>query len=85
MPTRRSTPTAYDGRPGKLQPTWTVQLLPHLRGHPGSTLVHVIGCVPGGHRRDREEALAALGQPRAAACRECDAAGSLAAGEASPP
>ncbi|MFF3358138.1 DUF6233 domain-containing protein [Streptomyces sp. NPDC002917] len=85
VPIHHSTPTAYGGRPGKLQPAWTVQQLPHLPGHPGATLVHVIGCVPGGHRLGREQALAALGQPRAAACKECDAAGSLAAGEGSPP
>ncbi|MGW8955797.1 DUF6233 domain-containing protein [Streptomyces sp. NPDC055709] len=62
---------------GKLRPAWTVQHLPHRPGHPGATLVHVIGCGPSGRALDREEALAALDQSRAAACKECDAAGSL--------
>ncbi|WP_351237181.1 DUF6233 domain-containing protein [Streptomyces sp. NPDC002133] len=84
VPTHRLTP-ADSGQHGKLKPAWTVQHLPHRPGHPGATLVHVIGCVPGGRPLDREAALTALGQPLAAACRECDAFGSLAAGEALPP
>ncbi|WP_443079739.1 DUF6233 domain-containing protein [Streptomyces sp. NBC_01717] len=58
-----------------------VHHLPHRPGHPGATLVHVIGCAPGGQRLNREQALTGLGQPRTTACKECDAAGSLASGD----
>ncbi|MFI8829286.1 DUF6233 domain-containing protein [Streptomyces sp. NPDC053431] len=59
------------------QPAWTLQHLPHRPGHPGATLIHVIGCTPSTQTLDREQALTALRQPRAAACGECAAAGSL--------
>lgn len=59
-------------------PTWTLQYLPHRPGHPGATLLHVVGCTPSDRTLTREEALVALRQPRAAACIECDAARSLA-------
>lgn len=39
--------------------------------------IHVIGCTPSDQILDREQALTALHQPRAAACRECGAAESL--------
>ncbi|MEU4134509.1 DUF6233 domain-containing protein [Streptomyces wuyuanensis] len=58
-------------------PPHTRRLLPHRPGHPGATLLHVIGCTPSDHTLGREQALAALHQPRAAACIECDAARSL--------
>ncbi|MEV0186279.1 DUF6233 domain-containing protein [Streptomyces sp. NPDC050625] len=75
VPTRRpsGTDTASQERP----PAWTLQYLPHRPGHPGATLLHVIGCTPSHRTLTREEALAALRQPRAAACIECDAARSL--------
>ncbi|MEV6332639.1 DUF6233 domain-containing protein [Streptomyces sp. NPDC051909] len=63
--------------PPRRQPAWTIQHLPHRPGHPGSTLIHVIGCTPSDHTLTREQALAALHQPRTAACRECDATRSL--------
>ncbi|MET7458350.1 DUF6233 domain-containing protein [Streptomyces sp. NPDC005574] len=66
------------------QPAWTLQYLPHRPGHPGATLIHVIGCTPSNQTLDREQALAAFSQPRAAACRECAAAGSLADSTGSP-
>ncbi|GAA3905850.1 hypothetical protein GCM10022207_89040 [Streptomyces lannensis] len=66
------------------QPAWTVQHLPHRPGHPGATLIHVVGCTPSAQTLDREQALTALRQPRAAACRECGAAGSLADHDESP-
>ncbi|MEU6709086.1 DUF6233 domain-containing protein [Streptomyces wuyuanensis] len=75
MPTRRAFEAEASPRNG--QPTWTVQHLPHRPGHPGATLIHVIGCTPSDQTLDREQALTALRQPRAAACRECGAAGSL--------
>ncbi|MFI5635141.1 DUF6233 domain-containing protein [Streptomyces sp. NPDC051664] len=77
VPTHRRS-SAAGGLPRNVEPAWTVQRLPHLPGHLGATLVHVIGCAPGGQRLDREQALTALGQPRTTACKECDAAGSLA-------
>ncbi|MFD5430356.1 DUF6233 domain-containing protein [Streptomyces sp. NPDC127084] len=49
-------------------------------GHPGATLIHVIGCTPSDEILDQEQALAALSQPRAAACTKCDAARSLTSG-----
>ncbi|WP_369693344.1 DUF6233 domain-containing protein [Streptomyces olivochromogenes] len=58
-------------------PAWTLQYLPHRPNHPGATLLHVVGCTPSDRTLTREEALAALQQPRAAACIECDAARSL--------
>ncbi|MET8438892.1 DUF6233 domain-containing protein [Streptomyces sp900116325] len=70
--------------PRNVEPAWTVQHLPHRPGHPGATLVHVIGCAPGGRRLNREQALTALGQPRTTACKECDAAASLATGNKPP-
>ncbi|MFD4976234.1 DUF6233 domain-containing protein [Streptomyces sp. NPDC058424] len=75
VPTRRlsGTDTPSQERP----PAWTLQYLPHRPGHPGATLLHVIGCTPSDRTLTREEALAALRQPRAAACIECDAARSL--------
>ncbi|MET8538749.1 DUF6233 domain-containing protein [Streptomyces sp. NPDC005065] len=76
--------SAASGLPRNVEPAWTVQRLPHRPGHPGAALVHVIGCAPGGQRLDREQALAALGQPRTTACKECDAAGSLATGDEPP-
>ncbi|MEU4173367.1 DUF6233 domain-containing protein [Streptomyces sp. NPDC026665] len=75
--------------PRRGQPAWTLQHLPHRPGHPGATLIHVIGCAPSDQILNREQALTALGKPRAAACRECAAAGSLidpdeAAGQETP-
>jgi Family of unknown function (DUF6233) len=75
VPTRRASQTG--STPPRNQPAWTVQHLPHRPGHPGATLIHVIGCTPSAQTLDREQALTALHQPRAAACRECGAAGSL--------
>ncbi|MET8509668.1 DUF6233 domain-containing protein [Streptomyces sp. NPDC004787] len=76
VPTLRFSPAK--GQPQRSQPAWTLQHLPHRPGHPGATLLHVIGCVPSDQALDRRQALAALSQPRAAACTECDAARSLA-------
>ncbi|MFE8950457.1 DUF6233 domain-containing protein [Streptomyces sp. NPDC007856] len=75
VPTHRlsATDTPSQERP----PAWTLQYLPHRPGHPGATLLHVIGCTPSDRTLTREEAHAALRQPRAAACIECDAARSL--------
>ncbi|WP_331748603.1 DUF6233 domain-containing protein [Streptomyces chartreusis] len=75
VPTRRlsGTGTASHKRP----PAWTIQYLPHRPGQPGATLLHVVGCTPSDRTLTLEEALAALCQPRAAACIECDAARSL--------
>ncbi|WP_420718713.1 DUF6233 domain-containing protein [Streptomyces sp. NRRL S-813] len=78
VPTHR--PSQEDGLPQRSRPAWTLQHLPHRPGHPGATLLHVIGCTPSDQALDREQALAALSQPRAAACTECDAARSLASG-----
>ncbi|MET9935423.1 DUF6233 domain-containing protein [Streptomyces sp. NPDC006324] len=75
-PTLRSSQTGST-QPDKGRPAWTIQHLPHRPGHPGATLVHVIGCTPSTETLDREQALTALRQPRATACRECGAAGSL--------
>ncbi|MGW7201308.1 DUF6233 domain-containing protein [Streptomyces chryseus] len=61
----------------KHRPAWTVQHLPHRPGHPGATLIHVIGCTPSNQTLNREQALTALHQPRATACTECAAASSL--------
>ncbi|MGW1530299.1 DUF6233 domain-containing protein [Streptomyces sp. NPDC002159] len=83
MPTSRAS-QAGSTPPGKGQPAWTVQHLPHRPGLPGATLIHVVGCTPSPQMLDREQALAALRQPRAAACRECGAAGSLADHNESP-
>lgn len=77
VPTHRPSPA--DSPPQRSRPAWTLQYLPHRPGHPGATLLHVIGCTPSDHTLDREQALAALSQPRAAACIECDAARSLTA------
>ncbi|WP_438306863.1 DUF6233 domain-containing protein (plasmid) [Streptomyces sp. HUAS TT11] len=63
------------------QQAWTVQHLPH---RPGAILIHVVGCTPSAQMLNREQALTALRQPRAAACRECGAAGSLADHNESP-
>ncbi|MFE9139518.1 DUF6233 domain-containing protein [Streptomyces sp. NPDC007355] len=76
VPTLRA-PQTGSTPPRKGQPAWTIQHLPHRPGHPGATLIHVIGCTPSTQTLDREQALTALHQPRAAACRECGAAGSL--------
>ncbi|MEU9418380.1 hypothetical protein [Streptomyces sp. NPDC048272] len=54
-----------------------MQQLPHRPGHPGATLIHVIGCQPGGTPLDLDQTLGALKQPRAVTCRECNAASSL--------
>ncbi|MEW1566067.1 DUF6233 domain-containing protein [Streptomyces sp. NPDC093509] len=70
--------------PRKNQPAWTLQRLPHRPGHPGATLIHVIGCTPSDQTLNREQARAALSQPRAAACRECAAASSLTDGNEFP-
>ncbi|MFF4795364.1 DUF6233 domain-containing protein [Streptomyces sp. NPDC001276] len=59
------------------EPGRHAQTDPACPGHPGATLLHVIGCTPSDRTLTREEALAALRQPRAAACIECDAARSL--------
>ncbi|MEV5012616.1 DUF6233 domain-containing protein [Streptomyces sp. NPDC055692] len=75
VPTHRL--SATDTPSQKHPPAWTLQYLPHRPGHPGATLLHVIGCTPSDRTLTREEALAALRQPRAAACIECDAARSL--------
>ena len=68
-----STPTGFVGG----RQAWTVQQLPHRPGHPGATLIHVIGCQPGGTPLDLDQTLDALKQPRAVTCRECNAASSL--------
>ncbi|MFD3760469.1 DUF6233 domain-containing protein [Streptomyces sp. NPDC058622] len=74
VPTRQtSTPAAFAGG----RQAWTVQQLPHRPGHPGATLVHVIGCQPGGTPLDLDQTLDALKQPRTVTCRECNAASSL--------
>ncbi|WP_327388051.1 DUF6233 domain-containing protein [Streptomyces sp. NBC_01207] len=74
VPTRQaSTPAAFAGG----QQAWTVQQLPHRPGHPGATLIHVIGCQPGGTPLGLDQTLDALKQPRAVTCRECNAASSL--------
>jgi hypothetical protein len=75
VPTRRR--FAADSRSHQHPPAWTIQQLPHRPGHPGATLLHVVGCTPSDQTLTREEALAALEQPRAAACIQCDAARSL--------
>ncbi|MGW7200845.1 DUF6233 domain-containing protein [Streptomyces chryseus] len=62
-----------------------MQHLPHRPGHPGATLVHVIGCTPSDQTLTREQALTALHQPRATACRECAAASSLTDRQEIPP
>jgi hypothetical protein len=74
------TDTPSQGRP----PAWTIQHLPRRPGHPGATLIHVIGCTPSDRTLDREQALSALSQPRAAPCNECDAARSLTSGQQQP-
>ncbi|MEU0375241.1 DUF6233 domain-containing protein [Streptomyces sp. NPDC006283] len=76
VPTYRPFPA--DGLSPRSRPAWTLQYLPHRPGHPGATLLHVIGCTPSDQTLNQEQALAALSQPRAAACTECDAARSLA-------
>lgn len=83
VPTHRpsGTDTPSQGRP----PAWTIQHLPHRPGHPGATLIHVIGCTPSDRTLDREQALSALSQPRAAPCNECDAARSLTSAQQSTP
>ncbi|MFD9458558.1 DUF6233 domain-containing protein [Streptomyces sp. NPDC054904] len=74
VPTRpANTPAAFAGG----RQAWTVQQLPHRPGHPGATLIHVIGCQPGGTPLDLDQTLDALKQPRAVTCRECNAASSL--------
>lgn len=74
VPTRpASTPAAFAAG----RQAWTVQQLPHRPGHPGATLIHVIGCQPGGTPLDLDQTLDALKQPRAVTCRECKAASSL--------
>ncbi|MFI8008322.1 DUF6233 domain-containing protein [Streptomyces sp. NPDC086010] len=75
VPTQRPSPAGEQSQ--KNRPSWTLQYLPHHPGHPGATLVHVIGCTPSDQILDRGEALAALSQARATACTECDAARSL--------
>ncbi|MGW9030905.1 DUF6233 domain-containing protein [Streptomyces sp. NPDC055722] len=75
VPTHRLSET--DTPSQKRPPAWTLQYLPHRLGHPGATLLHVVGCTPSDRTLTREEALAALRQPRSAACIECDAARSL--------
>ncbi|WP_353962912.1 DUF6233 domain-containing protein [Streptomyces sp. NBC_01571] len=76
VPTRRA---SGPGSPSQGRaPAWSLQYLPHRPGHPGATLLHVVGCTPSDRTLTLEEALAALQQPRAAACIECDAARSLA-------
>ncbi|WP_331718644.1 hypothetical protein OG985_49650 (plasmid) [Streptomyces sp. NBC_00289] len=74
VPTRPAgTPAAFAAG----RQAWTVQQLPHRPGHPGATLIHVIGCQPGGIPLDLDQTLDALKQPRAVTCRECNAASSL--------
>ncbi|MGW5434560.1 DUF6233 domain-containing protein [Streptomyces sp. NPDC004059] len=75
VPTHRL--SATDAPAPERLPAWTLQYLPHRPGHPGATLLHVVGCTPSDRTLTREEALAALRQPRTAACIECDAARSL--------
>ncbi|MGW6262993.1 DUF6233 domain-containing protein [Streptomyces sp. NPDC055085] len=83
IPTRHILGTS-NAPPRKNQPAWTLQYLPHRPGHPGATLIHVIGCTPSDQTLSREQALSALSQPRAAACRECAAASSLTDGNEFP-
>ncbi|MFD5891265.1 DUF6233 domain-containing protein [Streptomyces sp. NPDC060334] len=74
VPTRPAgTPAAFAAG----RQAWTVQQLPHRPGHPGATLIHVIGCQPGGTPLDLDQILDALEQPRAVTCRECNAASSF--------
>ncbi|MFD3546057.1 DUF6233 domain-containing protein [Streptomyces sp. NPDC058655] len=68
-----NTPATFAGG----RQAWTVQQLPHRPGHPGATLIHVIGCQPGGTPLDLDQIRDAFKQPRAVACRECNAASSL--------
>ncbi|MFE4629785.1 DUF6233 domain-containing protein [Streptomyces mirabilis] len=75
VPTRRLSGAQSSSQ--ESPPAWTLQYLPHRPKHPGATLLHVVGCTPSDRTLTREEALAALQQPRAAACIECDAARSL--------
>ncbi|MFE5549701.1 DUF6233 domain-containing protein [Streptomyces sp. NPDC056534] len=83
VPTHR--PSPENSLLPRNRPAWTLQYLPHRPGHPGATLLHVIGCTPSDQTLDREQALAALQQPRAAACTECDAARSLTSAPEQPP
>ncbi len=83
VPTSRASQTGSTSPPTGQQ-AWTVQHLPHRPGHPGATLIHVVGCTPSTQTLDREQALTALHQPRAAACRECGAAASLTDHKESP-
>ncbi|MEU0374414.1 DUF6233 domain-containing protein [Streptomyces sp. NPDC006283] len=69
VPTYRPSPAG--GPPQKSRPAWT--------------LLHVIGCTPSDQTLNQEQALAALSQPRAAACTECDAARSLTPEQPSAP
>ncbi|MGW8358307.1 DUF6233 domain-containing protein [Streptomyces wedmorensis] len=75
VPTHRLSAAGTPSR--QRPPAWTLQHLPHRPGHPGATLLHVIGCTPSDHTLTHDQAQAALRQPRAAACIECDAARSL--------
>ncbi len=61
VPTHRLSPT--DTPPQSRPPAWTLQYLPHRPGHPGATLLHVIGCTPSDRTLTREEALAASVNP----------------------
>ncbi|MFD5514153.1 DUF6233 domain-containing protein [Streptomyces sp. NPDC127051] len=56
---------------------WTLQGLPHRPGHPGTRLIHVIGCQPGAAPLTLDQALDALRQPRTVPCHTCKAATSL--------
>ncbi|KPI20844.1 hypothetical protein OV450_7750, partial [Actinobacteria bacterium OV450] len=51
--------------------------LPHRPGHPGTRLIHVIGCQPGAAPITLDQALDALRQPRTVPCHTCKAATSL--------
>ncbi|MFE5594202.1 DUF6233 domain-containing protein [Streptomyces sp. NPDC056549] len=75
VPTHRL--SATDAPSQNRPPAWTLQYLPHRPGHPGATLLHVVGCTPSDRTLTLGEAIAALRQPRAAACIECDAVRSL--------
>ncbi|MEU2835003.1 hypothetical protein ABZ667_41340 [Streptomyces lavendulae] len=62
--------------PANGQQAWTFQDLPHRPGHPGTRLIHVIGCHPGAPLA-LGQALDALRQPRTVPCHTCNAATSL--------
>lgn len=63
--------------PATSRQAWTLQDLPHRPGHPGTRLIHIIGCHPGATPITLDQALDALQQPRTVPCHTCKAATSL--------